>query len=47
MSKTVARRLQTEDPNPFKEPDPTDTPVPDDDLTRQAPIEDPPIKQPQ
>lgn len=47
MPTLVTRCLETEDPNPFKEPDPTDAPVPEDDPTRQAPIEEPPRKQPQ
>lgn len=40
-------RCGTEDPNPLNEPNPADAPVPEDDPTRQAPIEEPPRKQPQ
>ena len=36
-----------EDPNPFNHPDPENDPVPEDDPARQAPIEEPPKKQPQ
>jgi hypothetical protein len=36
-----------EDPNPFNDPAPDDAPVPKDDPTRQAPVEEPPKKQPQ
>ncbi len=40
-------RIAMEDPNPFRNPDPDDAPVPEGDPTRQAPIEEPPKKQPQ
>jgi len=36
-----------EDPNPFNQPSPVDDPMPDDDPARQAPVEEPPKKQPQ
>jgi len=41
------RRDRLEDPNPFNDPDPNDVPMPPDDPARQAPIEEPPKKQPQ
>jgi hypothetical protein len=40
-------RTLAEDPNPFRDPGPDGDPVPEDDPARQAPIEEPPKKQPQ
>ena len=37
----------TEDPNPFSDPAPDGEPMPQDDPARQAPVEEPPKKQPQ
>jgi hypothetical protein len=37
----------TEDPNPFSDPAPDGEPLPQDDPARQAPVEEPPKKQPQ
>jgi hypothetical protein len=47
MTSTNRRLLGVEDPNPFNTPDRDDAPVPEDDPTREAPVEEPPKKQPQ
>jgi hypothetical protein len=46
-SLTARNCIALEDPNPFNAPNPDDAPVPEDDPTRQAPVEEPPKKQPQ
>ena len=40
-------RAFMEDPNPFKDPVPDEDPLPEDDPARQAPVEEPPKRQPQ
>jgi hypothetical protein len=48
MKRSIAQiRTLAEDPNPFSDPAPDGEPVPEDDPARQAPIEEPPKKQPQ
>jgi hypothetical protein len=46
MKQSLSRALM-EDPNPFNDSVPDDDPLPEDDPTRQAPVEEPPKKQPQ
>jgi hypothetical protein len=47
MIPPMPMHMKLEDPSPFNEPAPHDAPVPKDDPTRQAPVEEPPKKQPQ